>query len=332
MLFIVPRKFIVFSFALILLTLVSGLRPLGLDGDSLNYVQILDSRYPEVNLFAKEPAFWLINEFNHSFLSGHYTTFFLIFALIGTFLKLLSIYKMSKAPYLSLLLYVFLYFILHEMTQIRTGVAAGLFLLAINYYFNKDMRSYFLTILLACLFHYSAILGLILLLFKRDSFSLLNYALLLASSFIFTFFNGGKSLSLISSLLPDFLVVKLSLYMNLLESDRSWEINIFNYYYLSLIVISMFMILNHKRIKDKSDIFLLKIFVFGVASFYFLSSIPVIAFRVSEFYLVVSIILLANLSSVFKQKSLYISLILTWGLTIFVFQGIAKNINYEILF
>jgi len=328
----VSRKLLVFCFAFILLTLISGLRPLGLDGDSLNYVRTLDTRYPEINLLDKEPMFWVINEFNHSFLSGQYTTFFLVFAFIGTFLKLLSIYKMSKAPYLSLALYIFLYFIVHEMTQIRTGVAAGLFLLAINDYFKKDMRSYFLMISLASLFHYSAILGLLLLLFKRDSFRPLNYIFLLAASFISSVFNMGNPISLIMSFLPDFLGLKLRLYMNLLEDNKSWEFNKLNHYYLSLIVMSMFLILNHKKIIDKSDILLLKIFIFGVASFYFLSSIPVIAFRVSEFYLVVSIILLPNLRSAFKPKSLYLSILLIWGFVIFLSQGIGKNINYEILF
>lgn len=330
--FTVSKKLLIFSFAFIVLVLIAGLRPVGLDNDSSNYVQILHVSIAEANFLDKEPFFWLINEFNNSFFSSQTVTFFLIFAFIGVFYKLIAVYKISKAPYVSLALYVLLYFILHEMTQIRVGVAAGLFLLAINDYFKKDMVQFFFKVAVACLFHYSAVLGLLLLFLKRDSFNPFVYATVLFSSLMFAFLIGGNFLSSILPFLPDFLSFKLALYIELLKEERFSEINKFNFYYFSLLVMSVFFILNYRKIKDNIDLLFLKVFVFGVASFYFLSFLPVLAFRVSEFYLVVLIVLLANLSLVFRQRSLYIAVILTWGLVLFVSQGVLKNLNFEVLF
>ncbi|WP_256742632.1 EpsG family protein, partial [Cronobacter sakazakii] len=47
-------------------------------------------------------------------------------------IKLHAIKKISSSPILSLIIYIAFYYILHDMTQIRAGVAAGLFLLAIR--------------------------------------------------------------------------------------------------------------------------------------------------------------------------------------------------------
>lgn len=330
--FTVSKKFLIFCSAFIVLVLIAGLRPVGLDNDSSNYVQVLHVSIFEANFIDKEPFFWLINEFNRSFFSGRTETFFLIFAFIGVFYKLFAVYKISKAPYLSLTLYVLIYFILHEMTQIRVGVAAGLFLLAIDDYFKKDMMKFFFKIAIACLFHYSAILGLLLLFFKRDSFNPIVYFSILFSSLLFAFLVGGSFLNAIVNYLPSFLSYKLVLYMDLLEEGRFSAINVFNIYYLSLFVMSVFFIFNYKKIKDGSDLLFLKVFIVGVSSFYLFSFLPVLAFRVSEFYLIVLIIIIANLYLIFKQKIILVSVIFSWGLIMFVSQGLMKNTNFGVLF
>lgn len=126
----------------ILLILVAGLRPIGIDGDSLNYVGVLHVSLSEANFIDKEPTFWIINELNKILFGGNEQTFFLIFAILGVSLKLLAIKKLSLLPFYSIFVYICLYFILHEMTQIRVGVATAIFLLAIPDIYNRNFKTF----------------------------------------------------------------------------------------------------------------------------------------------------------------------------------------------
>jgi hypothetical protein len=68
---------------------------------------------------------------------------------------------------------------MHEMVQIRAGVAAGLFLWAIYYYVERRKALALLFILLGTTFHYSAAAGLVIF-FLRDKFPLWQKILLYA--------------------------------------------------------------------------------------------------------------------------------------------------------
>ena len=329
--FVFSRVKIYYFLFFIFLVSIAGFRPIGLDKDSKNYADALDVRISDASLLDKEPFFWLISEASRLFFFGHPASFFLFFAFIGVFLKLVAIFRFSKIPLLSLILYVFLYFILHEMTQIRVGVSSAFFLLAIKDYFNKNILQYLLKVLFACMFHYSAVLSLVLPALRRESFSGAYSVFFLCLSFFVGHFLADGFLNKVVGFLPGFLGVRLDLYLTMLDSGESPELNRFNFYYASLLCFSIFFSLHHKKIKDCFDLFLLKVFNLGVFSFYILSFFPVLAFRVSEFYLVVQLVLLANLSFVFKQKEFYVCFVLFFGLLMFVSQGLMKNINFEVL-
>ena len=73
----------------ILLILIAGLRPIGIDCDSLSYVSVLNVSLSDVNFIDKEPTFWIIDEFNKILFAENVHTFFLIFAIISVSLKFL---------------------------------------------------------------------------------------------------------------------------------------------------------------------------------------------------------------------------------------------------
>jgi hypothetical protein len=58
-------NFMFWATALILI-LIAGLRPIGLDRDSITYANYIQS-YKDINLLALEPAFWVIKWFNDIF-------------------------------------------------------------------------------------------------------------------------------------------------------------------------------------------------------------------------------------------------------------------------
>jgi len=218
------------------------------------------------------------------------------------------------------------------MTQIRAGIAAGLFLLAVDDFHKNNTSLYILKVIIAALFHYSAILCLLLLFLKGEKFNPRLYLAIIIAAIIFGALIGENFLDSILSLAPEFLSFKLAIYLELLKEGYHSELNSINYYYISILIFSLFFIYNYQKIKDSRDLLLLKIFVIGVSSFYLLSFFPVLAFRVSEFFLVVLIVLLPNLSSIIKEKSVYAVLLISWAALFFISQGLLKNINFEVLF
>jgi hypothetical protein len=216
---------------------IAGFRPIGIDKDSQNYANIIKSNI-NVNLIDKEPGFWIIKYINDNIFNGNIRTVFLIFTIIGVSLKILAIKKYSLTTTLSVFAYICLYFILHEMTQIRVGVATGIFLLALEDIKKRDFKNYFLKTIIAIFFHYSAFIMIFIYILNpyiinRKLFFFLPLIGILLSLFRNVILNNIIS---IAHILPEFLSFKLNNYFDLLLNYGTYsEINLFNFYYLSLI-------------------------------------------------------------------------------------------------
>lgn len=317
----------------LLLIFIAGFRPIGLDRDSPNYVSLLNIPFSQANFLDKEPAFWMLVEINRVLFSSNERTFFLIFAIIGVSLKILAINRLSSMPFLSLWAYICLYFILHEMTQIRAGVASGIFLLAIQDIVNRNFKNYLIKTFLAVMFHYSAIIMLPLYFLNPKR---INYALFLTLPIlgiilgILTKNEMRYLIEMSSEFLPKFMGVKISTYLSLLEMGEHNQIDIFNFYYTSLLIVCYFLLFNTKYSKSNLYIILLKILGIMLFFFYSLAVVPVFAFRISEFLGVALIILIPHIALMFKQKDIIKALIFLYlsGRLIFL---TAKLLNFEVI-
>lgn len=220
---------------------------------------------------------------------------------------------------LSLIVYLSLYFILHEMTQIRAGVAAGLFLLSIPDIYDRNFRKFIIKSLLAFSFHYSAIVMLPLYFLNPKKLNII-YFLLPIVGFILAIFNLSQFFLLnFIHMLPNFLAYKINIYLALLELGEHSEINIINVYSFLLFSIYFFCFFLYvkNKIKNNYDILFIKTLTISLFSFYFFSDVPVFAFRISEFLNIVVIIFLPNLIFYFKQKKLILSLMILFLLYMF---------------
>jgi len=325
----ISNKKIAFFLLTIALILLAGLRPIGIDKDSLNYAGIIGLSFTDIGFISKEPGFLFINEINNFLFGGDVQTFFLIFAALGVTLKLLAIKKLSLLPFLSILAYVLLYFVLHEMTQIRIGVSAAFFLLAIPDIYNKNFKSYLFKTFLATMFHYSALIMLFIYFLSPKKINQYLYfflplisivALLVDLDIIFI-------MKMVLPILPSFLGSKVELYLMLLERGEYSNINVFNFYYLSLLGFYFIAILNYRKFKSDYDVLLIKVLGFSLFSFYFLSGIPVLAFRVSEFLMITLIVLLPHAILVFKQSNFMKIPLVSWMGIYFYLIMFLQNLN-----
>src|SRR3954469_5473248 len=160
------QKFLLFIVAFILI-LVAGLRTPGVDSDSINYLTNFSTFGQPSSYFTDyegnsffEPAYYLIPSIINGFFHLDYVWVFLIFALLGIGLKVIAITRLTDFALLSILVYYCNFFILHDMTQIRAGVASGLILLSIPEIQKRNLLTFLLIIAIGTLFHYSMIIFL----------------------------------------------------------------------------------------------------------------------------------------------------------------------------
>lgn len=158
---------------------IAGLRAVGSTPDTESYELMYYGKTPAILAKATEPTFTAIASILNSLSLGVNSLFF-TYAIISIPIHLGAFWKISKMPLLTLTIYVSYYYMMHEMVQIRAGVAAGLFLWAIYYYVEKKKKWVALSfVLLGTTFHYSAAVGLVIF-FLRDKFPLWQKILLYA--------------------------------------------------------------------------------------------------------------------------------------------------------
>lgn len=218
----------------LILVLVAGLRPVEIGLDSRAYAEFVTTYtgWDQFDFLSKEPGFWILLDLNKKIFSGSIQSFFLIYAFIAITLKFYAYIRLSPYPFLSIILYVGMFFMLHEMNQIRAGLASGIILLAFIDYKNDYQNKYFIKIILASIFHYSSILFLLFLFLKGNRSYKAIYAFLpvfglmtaLLSTKIIVHFDY------ISSYFPMFIHNKISTYL-LLQEDGilDQKLLIFNY-------------------------------------------------------------------------------------------------------
>ena len=315
----------------VLLILVAGLKPVGFDRDSLNYVQILNSPVTGIFNNIKEPFYLLIIKLNGLVFSGSPTGFFLMFAILGVSLKIYAIGRLSLIPLVSVSIYISLFFILHEMTQVRAGVASALFLLALVDLTAGHKLNFVLKIVLGTMFHFSAIIGLAIIRLDATTINKPFYlALPIVGIGLEIFLPIISILEYAVGFAPAFIGYKLELYLTLLKDGRHSSINVFNFYYLSVLAVYYYAIFKSDYFKSKYDILLLKITGIMLFSFYSLSSMPVLSFRISEYFGVVLIILLANMTLMFRQKFVYILVLQAWLFVYFFGLMLPQNLDFGV--
>lgn len=210
---------IFFMFFGIVLILCSGLRPIGIDPDSHMYADFV--RYfigwSSIDFMDKEPGFWLILCINNFIFGNNITSFFLFYATLSISFKLILFYRLSRYPLVTLFLYISTYYFLHDMTQIRIGLACVLILWSLEDILNRNKIGFISKIALATFFHYSAIVSILFYFFSGEGINKKFYAILpILGLVIYIVSNTG--LGDIQSLLvylPSFLEGKGTTYIDL---------------------------------------------------------------------------------------------------------------------
>lgn len=272
----------------LLMILIAGLRPDDVDNDYKNYVDMYHNSFA----IDTEPTFILIASFVEFFINNVVGLFF-IYAAISLIVHVESIKKLTSLWFLSLLVYLANYYLLHEMNQIRVGVSAGLFLVALYYLGNGERRRFLLFAFFATLFHYTAVVLFFFAFFDGKPFKKWQYYFYL-SIIPFAYLLYFLHISILTTIPIPYFEEKLRLYQALQAGGGMWdEINVFNLVLLTKIAMTLFLLWKSSLVYEynKYVYLLLKIEIISIAAWVALYEMPVVAMRMSELLGVVEIVL-----------------------------------------
>lgn len=234
------------------------------------------------------------------------TIFFIVVALVSLRIKLHLFDRYGGSVAACLLVFFSYFFLLHEMTQIRVGLAIGMLYGSWFAYARNDTRSYWGLGILASFFHLSCMLFLVapLLLSRR-----LNGRWIIGMTVVVciagvSLVSPAALLSAVTALGAVAGIEKVGIYLDFLSEGVLTTISPLRLIpHLSLLG---FALITHRRWKcDQPLSFLVQIYAYGVLLFCALWSIPVLAYRISDLFLFSSIFICGRLRKYFAAAHFY---------------------------
>lgn len=290
-------KYFIFVSIAVIMILVAGFRNGNYVRDYDMYVDMFNDKSEAI----VEPSFLFISYVSHALFGNNPIYLFVFFAILGVSLKFFAIKQLTELWFLSILIYFSSLFVLHELTQIRAGIASAILLLCIKPIYERDLKRFLFFSFLAFSFHFSAILFFPLWFIGKDPRKkILIYSIPLGYVAYFLGFN------IIYTLPIPGIQEKIETYKQLQEFEGEvWDnINVFNLVFLAKIAIFYFMLWKYELFASHNKYFpiLMKIYCLSLMSFLLFSVLPVVAFRVNELLGAIEIILLPLLFYSIKEK------------------------------
>ena len=309
-------RWVVFTLVVVVLTLMAGLRPIGIDKDSWQYYAYYLGKFDDM----VEYSFILISDIVRVAF-GDVRGVFFIYALIAIPLKCYVFTKLSNEIFLLLGVYMSNFLILHDMTQIRVGAAMAFIFLGFYYLTQGRRWPCFFLILIATAFHVSAVLMLAILIFRNvelRSWHRIVLALIPFLALTSVFFDVN-----VSTLIPiEFIQSKLEVYEDLKEKGlvEAEKINIFNAAIMLKIAVFYFLLWKYDVVKQYCPYLtlLLKIFALSYVCLGVFNFLAVLACRINELFGFVEILMVPLIIYAISPKYVARVLLLIYMVGIFL--------------
>jgi hypothetical protein len=264
-----------------------------------------------------EPTYFVISWLSRV-LFGSVAGVFLIYSILGVSLKGIAFVRLTKYYSITLILYFGSFFLLHEMTQIRVGVASAFLLLSIPSIADKKPRDFLMYLFLGSLFHYSFLIFGFVYFLKSDKLNPYIYLGMVIFAFI-AFACGLNLASLFQFFRLGFISEKINAYKSMLADGYHADIMILNP--LLMLRIFVLSVLIYKweffQEKNKNAVILIKIYAFSIFFFIAFADLPVLAGRLSQLFGIVEIILVPFV--IYLITPAYVAVILAAGFGTLIF-------------
>ncbi|MYM36162.1 hypothetical protein GTP38_17665 [Duganella sp. FT94W] len=268
--------------------IISGFQLFGTSLDFDEYVNFFNLvEMNQLSTFALtrfEPAFVLSTVIVVNLFSSP-AAIYTVFVALSIFLKGIVFYALSSGWQVfaaASLLYLIRYFPLHEYTQLRVAISIGMTMVSTIYLWEGNFKKAAIFIVLSLLFHQSAIAVIPFLFFKptkRRTIIAVSLAIMLTLKYGSSYF--------ISSFLADTVEIVGNYERN--GSFARHDVNLFNPTVLLDMALIVYAFANWHQLTRvmKTSVFMMSI---GIAFYFGMTSFPVMAHRLREFFSVFFII------------------------------------------
>ena len=320
------HKIVILAVLATLMVLLATTKSIDHTADGTIYEHIFYNNDEILTQLTTEPTFLWLSRLVLA-LGGGLIWMFLIYALIAIPTKLKALYGMTPYIFTALIIYIPIYYELHDLIQIRAAAACAFLLLALNPLSNKRYWTATLLMIIAILFHYSSVVFIPFLFIGNRQ---LGYNSRLAVACVipvcFVIYLMGKDLF---SLIPSsFMGGKLDYYQKTSEKGE-WEMALlYKNVYFILKVAMMYLCLyfyNHIVENNRLAPLLLNLFLASILSPMLFSTIPVIASRVSDMYGIIDCIVFTFALYLFSPKYLVRFGILVIGIYMLVYHMMSDD-------
>lgn len=277
--------------------------------------------------WSMERSFMDISWLTKAVAADNYIVLFCIYAVLGVSIKFYALYKYARYFYLSLVLYLSTFYILHDLIQIRAGVSSAIMLLAVPFYHDRKYLLLGLSILLAYYFHASAIVLIALFLLSRDTMNIRLWTVVYIAAILINLLNIDVSsvLSFILSLVPsEILPSRISTYFGMM-AHVDLDVKLLSPYILTHNLITFILLYNARRIYESTNLAYLLLKLQIISNIVYMLPIDGVSIRLSELLAVTSLYLYPLLVDCFEPRyqfagRLAICLVAGFFMTFYIFN------------
>ena len=281
-----------------LLLYIAGFRNINIGADTSNYRDIFNNSAESIEIGYRAASELM------KYLGGSYHLFLFIFFASSFFLKLYAFKKVSLYPLLSICIYSSFWFLVYEMNGIRQGLALGF--IALSYYFLivKKNWYFYLSLLGAILFHYSALIFLpIIFIIKKKCTNLIFWIVL---GIVVPFAYLGATTFILEGL-GNIIGVNIQLIGRILayQEREAFNANVlysFSTFVRFVILFTVYFFINRIHLSERTKNIFLWCALLNISIYLLFSEVEIIATRLSLYYRFYECFFLACLPNAFKGK------------------------------
>lgn len=313
---------------IVLLILVAAFRPVSSNKDQNTYIEYYRD-IKDIPLSFLEPTYFVFAEISRVIFNSP-IGIFILYSILGVSLKGLALTRLTKYYSVSLILYCGSFFLLHEMTQIRVGVASAILLLGIPSIANKNKKEFIFYWILGSLFHYSFMIFGLFYFLDGDKINPKFYVGMILASigaailglnlvWFFQFVNLG------------FISEKINTYKALLDEGMYADIQLLNPLLILRIIILGVMLYKAKLLRERNQyaLVLIKIYAFSIFFFIALSDLPTLAGRLNQLFGVVEIVVVPFLIYILTPKYCAVIFSILFGMLILYKQLYYSDLIFD---
>ncbi len=311
-----------------IMILAAGIKDVSTVADAESYEILFYNNDDELIALSTEPTYIYLSRCILAF-GGGITFIFFIYAICSIPLKMEMIKKMTPFFFTALLIYIPVYYELHDLVQIRAAAAGAFLMLSVKWCAEKKYILLSTTFIIAILFHYSSISFLPFFILGNKVIST-KAKILMGAIVPIGFVMYFLHIDLFSFLPSELFGGKVDYYKNSADQGTGWVEMVTPYknvYFLAKCFLFYLLLYFNDYLTEKNFYFpiLMKIEAGSLFIMLSMATVPVIATRISDLYGIVDAVLFSYCLYIFKPKYIVRLGITCVGLYMLIYNMLVAN-------